>query len=108
MRGRPLLILALALFGAALTAGFATAQQPTAPAVATGALPECSNTVDDDGDGLVDLDDPDCNSDPAGMSESPGAAPAAPPLTTTVPPAATTTTTEPTDPTAPGSQPGDQ
>ena len=40
-------------------------------------LPACSNGLDDDGDGLLDLDDPDCLEDPNGTSEEP--APGAPP-----------------------------
>src|SRR4051812_893139 len=46
--------------------------QVTTPAVP---LPACANGADDDGDGLVDLSDPDCVSS-AGTSEGTGPAPA--------------------------------
>jgi hypothetical protein len=37
--------------------------------------PQCSDGVDNDGDGLVDLADPDCHGDPNGTSESPSGTP---------------------------------
>lgn len=39
----------------------------------TAPRPVCSDTVDNDRDGRVDLDDPDCKGDPAGISEAPAA-----------------------------------
>jgi hypothetical protein len=83
MRNKLALTIALASFGVvtALGVGFAGAEDvtttesleavaplsttPTAPAVAP---PACSNGVDDDHDGLVDSEDPDCTS-PADTSE---------------------------------------
>jgi murein DD-endopeptidase MepM/ murein hydrolase activator NlpD len=49
---------------------------PPAPEAAP-APPACSNGIDDDGDGLVDMEDPDCV-EPADESEEPAEAPAAP------------------------------
>jgi murein DD-endopeptidase MepM/ murein hydrolase activator NlpD len=49
---------------------------PSAP-VTPPPAPACSNGEDDDGDGLIDLADPDCL-EPAGASESPATAPAEP------------------------------
>jgi hypothetical protein len=40
--------------------------------------PACANGIDDDGDGLVDMEDPDCES-PEGTSEEPAEAESAPP-----------------------------
>ncbi|MDX6583819.1 MAG: hypothetical protein QOI10_3003, partial [Solirubrobacterales bacterium] len=111
MRARSLLILALALLGASIAAGVAGAQQqPGDLTVATQALPECSNTVDDDGDQLTDLDDPDCT-DPTDTTEATDPE-SSPPLTTTVPPT-TTTPAEPEPSPGPGADipadhPGDQ
>ncbi len=80
MRNRLALILALAGFGVvtAFGVGFAGAEDVTttesleavAPLSTTPAveLPACSNGVDDDHDGLVDSEDPDCTS-PADTSE---------------------------------------
>ena len=42
--------------------------------------PRLSNGIDDHGDGLVDLEDPDCHNDPNGTSEAPTPAPATPPV----------------------------
>jgi murein DD-endopeptidase MepM/ murein hydrolase activator NlpD len=86
MRNKLALTIALASFGVvtALGVGFAGADQtapeltetttplitPAAPASA----PACANELDDDGDGLVDAEDPDCAS-PADTSEEPEAAP---------------------------------
>ncbi|MBA3867112.1 MAG: lytic murein transglycosylase [Solirubrobacterales bacterium] len=54
---------------------------PAAPTAATTVpslqAPACSNGLDDDGDGLTDMEDPDCSS-PAGTSEAPEAANATP------------------------------
>jgi murein DD-endopeptidase MepM/ murein hydrolase activator NlpD len=73
MRNKLALIIALAGFGlvTAMGVGFAGADeltsteaaQPASPALpATSTQPACSNGVDDDGDGLVDMEDPDCES----------------------------------------------
>src|SRR5689334_21720343 len=78
MRNKLALIIALASFGVvtALGVGFAGAEElsttsgeaatplttpavPTAPVTTT---PACTNEVDDDGDGLVDMEDPNCES----------------------------------------------
>jgi len=90
MRNKLALIIALASFGVvtALGVGFAGAEEisttsgeattplTTTPAVPTAPLPACSNEVDDDGDGLADMEDPSCES-PEDNSEEP-AAPASP------------------------------
>jgi len=88
MRQKLALTIALASF-AAVTAlgggiagaeqlGDANALQPRAPLLGASApslaqAPACSNGVDDDGDGLLDSEDPDCPS-PSGASESPAPA----------------------------------
>ena len=86
--------------------------QESTTAIPDPAAPACSNGVDDDGDGLLDTEDPDCES-AAGTSEE--AAPTPPstttPTTPTTPeattPSAPGTTTTPTAPTAPtASKPG--
>jgi Transglycosylase SLT domain/Peptidase family M23 len=88
MRNKLALTTALAVFGVvtALGVGFAGADElsttettplSAAPAVPAATLPACSNESDDDGDGLSDGDDPDCES-PADPSEE-----AAPTGTTT-------------------------
>ena len=84
MRDKLALIIALAGFGlvTALGVGFAGADElPTTEATeATAPLPpptteeaSCANGVDDDGDGLTDAEDPDCESpaDPSEESETP-------------------------------------
>ncbi|MEK6278310.1 MAG: hypothetical protein AABM29_09900, partial [Actinomycetota bacterium] len=82
MRRNLALTIALTAFAAALGGGLASAQQllegsnvnvPGAnlPPVQ---LPDCANGIDDDGDGLIDLADPDCASS-GGTSESPPPAP---------------------------------
>ena len=90
MRNKLALIIALASFGVvtALGVGFAGAEEvsttsgeattplTTTPAVPAAPLPACSNEVDDDGDGLVDMEDPSCES-PEDNSEEP-APPASP------------------------------
>ncbi len=65
------------------------------------AAPACSNGVDDDGDGLVDMEDPDCES-PEDTTEEP--APATPAPTTTPEASAPGTTTTPATPSAPAGQ----
>jgi len=89
MRNKLALTIALASFGVvtALGVGFAGADQlsggetteplTVAPSLAETTLPACSNGIDDDGDGLVDAEDPDCAS-PTDPSEEP-----APPASTT-------------------------
>src|SRR3954454_10561654 len=47
----------------------------TTTAVPSLAAPACANGIDDDGDGLVDTEDPDCES-PEDTTEVPPAAPA--------------------------------
>ncbi len=101
MRNKLALIIALASFGVvtALGVGFAGAEEVTTTAgeattpLSTTPLAQptaCSNEVDDDGDGLVDKEDPDCESSadeseattaPAGAAPTPNnsvEAPAAP------------------------------
>jgi len=39
-------------------------------AICTIETPECSDGIDNDGDGLIDLEDPDCKKEPNGTSES--------------------------------------
>jgi murein DD-endopeptidase MepM/ murein hydrolase activator NlpD len=46
----------------------------TTPVAPSSPAPACSNGVDDDADGLIDLTDPDCL-EPAGVSEEPAEAP---------------------------------
>jgi murein DD-endopeptidase MepM/ murein hydrolase activator NlpD len=79
MRNKLALTIALASFGVvtALGVGFAGADQlssdeSTGPAttLAETTQPACSNGIDDDGDGLVDAEDPDCAS-PTDPSEEP-------------------------------------
>ena len=80
--------LAVAAFGTGLAGADPLAENTSAEpgAAATTAIPSlqapaCSNGVDDDGDGLVDLADPDCTS-PSDTTEGPvapaGASPATP------------------------------
>jgi murein DD-endopeptidase MepM/ murein hydrolase activator NlpD len=84
MRNKIALTISLAsfAFATALGVGLAGAEpSPTesvlpqattvAPAPPAPPLPVCSNGIDDDGDGLVDVGDPDCLGDPAGASEEP-------------------------------------
>ena len=112
MRNKLALTIALASFAFATALGVglagadpsteATEPLATAPAlpVAPAApLPACSNGLDDDGDGLVDLNDPDCL-EPGGTSESPA--------TTAAPPAeAEAAPVEEAPPVGPGVQVGD-
>jgi murein DD-endopeptidase MepM/ murein hydrolase activator NlpD len=90
MRNKLSLIVALASFAAVTSLGVGMAgadpakteaDPPTTSLGMTAAVPStqtpaCSNGVDDDGDGLVDLSDPDCAS-AEGTSEAPTQAPAA-------------------------------
>ena len=90
MRQKLALTIALACFGiaTALGVGFAGAEQlSSAQPTETSGLgtvpstvetPACSNGLDDDGDGLVDAEDPDCAS-PADPSEEPAPAPTSAP-----------------------------
>src|ERR1044072_494673 len=85
MRNKLALIVALASFAFATALGVSVTgaePDPTGPAQPLEAapailvtppveLPVCSNGLDDEGDGLVDLMDPDCLGDPAGASEEP-------------------------------------
>jgi murein DD-endopeptidase MepM/ murein hydrolase activator NlpD len=90
MRNKLSLTIALAGFALATAAGvgMAGADAPTGlessaptsplttvPAAPSTQAPACSNGVDDDGDGLVDTNDPGCAA-PNGTSEEPAAAPA--------------------------------
>jgi murein DD-endopeptidase MepM/ murein hydrolase activator NlpD len=97
MRNKIALTISLAsfAFATALGVGWAGAEPSptqsvlpqattTAPAPPTPPLPVCSNGIDDDGDGLVDVGDPDCLGDPAGASEEPAVATA--PAEITAPP----------------------
>jgi murein DD-endopeptidase MepM/ murein hydrolase activator NlpD len=52
--------------------GQAIGTTPTTPALPPAQPPACSNEVDDDGDGSIDLEDPDCSS-PSDQSEEPEA-----------------------------------
>jgi hypothetical protein len=87
MRNKLALTIALASFGVvtAFGVGFAGADQvsgaeatetttplSTVPAVPSTVKPACANEIDDDGDALVDVEDPDCIS-PTDTSEAPEA-----------------------------------
>ncbi len=91
MRHKLALTIALTSFGAvtALGVGMAgadpltvdttlplTTPTTTVPAAPSVQAPACSNGIDDDGDGLVDMADPGCTS-PSGASEATAPAPAA-------------------------------
>ncbi len=86
MRNKLALIIALASFGVvtAFGVGFAGAEETpgadapeaTAPLATTPeGPPDCANGIDDDGDKLIDGEDPACSS-PADISEEPPSAPA--------------------------------
>jgi Transglycosylase SLT domain/Peptidase family M23 len=100
MRNKLALIIALASFGVvtALGVGFAGAEEvSTASTEATAPLTTtpsaaCSNGVDDDGDGLIDTEDPDCES--SGDTTEEALSPASPTSNSSVeaPPAATPAT----------------
>jgi hypothetical protein len=115
MRTKIALIVVLASFlAAAALAGIAGAEPPaesvptesaatTTTAIPSLQAPACANGVDDDGDGLVDLADPDCAS-PTGTSEAavvPGGASSASPVP------APEATAAPTQPAAPPTQKAD-
>ena len=107
MRRRVALTLGLAVLGVCVAAGSvgagggvvglgeadAQVSPPDAPD-ATQALPQCANTVDDDGDGLVDLTDPDCTG-PIDTVESGTSGAPAPTTTTSTTTTPSTTTTSP-------------
>ncbi len=107
MRNKLALIIALASFGVvtALGVGFAGADQtspeptetttPLTTPVPAG-TPACANQLDDDNDGLVDVEDPDCAS-PADTSEEPEAA---------APPTSNSSVEAPPAPAAPESKGG--
>src|SRR5215218_8417114 len=79
MRAKIALIVVLASFLALSALGVAAAADPVAEATPTEAgtttavpslqAPACANGLDDDGDGLIDLADPDCTT-AAGISEA--------------------------------------
>jgi murein DD-endopeptidase MepM/ murein hydrolase activator NlpD len=77
----------------------------------TAAVPACSNGVDDDGDGLVDMEDPDCEN-PQDTSEAPtppattAGTPTTPAPETTSPAPVVPPTTAPADPAKPGKTKG--
>ena len=129
MRNRLVIALALGVLTAVLAAGAVGAQVdgpggvtvdvPGAAGEAAGTvtetLPACSNTTDDDGDGLADLADPGCSGPTDGdeYDAPPATTTPEPPSTTTQPPPSTTDPTVPeegddpttTDPDAPESGP---
>jgi murein DD-endopeptidase MepM/ murein hydrolase activator NlpD len=108
MRNKLALIIALASFGVvtALGVGFAGADQttpeltesttPLTTPAAPANTPACANQLDDDSDGLLDAEDPDCAS-PADTSEEPEAA---------APPTSNSSVEAPSAPAAPESQGG--
>ena len=101
MRSKLLLILGLGVLGACLVAGSAVGQGGSVVGVGEGGvqinipdgdgldqvqvLPQCSNTADDDGDGITDMADPDCTG-PLDASESGTSGVPEPPTTTPEPP----------------------
>jgi hypothetical protein len=110
MRNKLALIIALASFGVvtALGVGFAGADElstttsteattplTTTPAVPPATQPACSNGVDDDHDGLVDMEDPDCESSQDTTEEPEPAAPAGPTSNSSVEAPAATTPAQP-------------
>jgi hypothetical protein len=113
MRNRFSIALALGVLLAVLTAGVVSAQSvgvngsgvtvqvPGGPTVSTPqVLPACSNTADDDGDGLVDSADPGCSGGPSDGDETNAATPTTTTPSTTQPsttqPSTTTSTPDPT------------
>ncbi len=72
--------LGVGMAGADPTAGLGGSQAAsgiaTVPTLPTAEVPACANAVDDDGDGLVDLEDPDCESASDTSEEEEGSAPA--------------------------------
>jgi murein DD-endopeptidase MepM/ murein hydrolase activator NlpD len=104
MRNKLALTIALASFGVvtALGVGFAGADELTTGSTETAAPPSttplaqptaCSNEIDDDGDGLVDSEDPDCESPSDESEEAP--APTAPTTNSSVEGATTPATAPP-------------
>ncbi len=107
MRSRFLLVIGLAVLGASLAAGSAGAGSSSVVGAGEGDVqieipdggdlsqvqspPQCSNTADDDADGVTDLGDPDCTGS-LDASESGSSGVPAPPTTTTTAPGTTTTT----------------
>ena len=68
---------------------------PSLPAAATPAPPQCSDGIDNDGDGLIDMEDPNCSSptdNTEGPEEKAPAAPAAPTTTGEAIPSPSTST----------------
>ena len=113
MRNRLVIALALGVLTAVLAAGAVGAQvngpggitvdvPGAADEVTQEVLPACSNTADDDGDGLADLGDPGCSGPTDGDETDVAPAPTTP-TTPTVPadPTVPTDPTTPTDPTVP-------
>jgi hypothetical protein len=66
-----------------------TPTTPVVPSTSTAAVPQCADGVDNDGDGLVDMEDPDCSS-PADNDEGPEASTAAPTTGQTLAPSTST------------------
>jgi hypothetical protein len=110
MRNKLALIIALASFGVvtALGVGFAGADElstttsteattplTTTPTVPPATQPACSNGVDDDHDGLVDMEDPDCESPQDTTEEPEPTAPASPTSNSSVEAPAATTPAQP-------------
>jgi Transglycosylase SLT domain/Peptidase family M23 len=64
---------------------------PGSPTTATApaTTPQCSDGIDNDGDGLIDMEDPDCSS-PSDNTEGPETTPAAPSTGTTAAPSTST------------------
>jgi murein DD-endopeptidase MepM/ murein hydrolase activator NlpD len=101
MTRKLLLVIGLAVLGAALAAGSAGAGSGSVVGVGEGGvqidipdggnlaevqvLPQCSNQTDDDGDGVTDLSDPDCTG-PLDATESGSSGVPEPPTTTPEPP----------------------
>ena len=81
-------------------AGTAGSSAPTSGTVTSATLSQCSNGVDDDNDGLVDMEDPDCES-PSDESEAPAVVSPAP--STPVPSAPAPAATSPSNPVSPSS-----
>jgi murein DD-endopeptidase MepM/ murein hydrolase activator NlpD len=51
-----------------------TSTTPTPPSTTTTSVPQCADGIDNDGDGLIDMEDPDCTS-PSDNTEAPEATP---------------------------------
>src|SRR3954447_13899648 len=101
MTRKLLLVIGLAILGAALAAGTAGAGNGSVVGVGEGGVqidvpdgtdlpdvqvaPQCSNGADDDGDGVTDMSDPDCTG-PLDATESGSSGAPTPPPTTPEPP----------------------